>query len=218
MKKLLCVFLAILMVAFACVPAGATTLVSDALPAADLAEGSGTQYRISFRQPSDEYKGGYKFVETDNGEYVFELDDSDMDPKWKYENDYLYDSYYETFVRANEVLSSQFPENPVYYRVKEMPSALMVNAEDIITFKVITSEKYNPTTVVVKANGYIVEPSIKGEYAVYANGDIEIVVVERNAANEEVLLRSHFFVYLPKGEEGEYRCRTLADENYSVVF
>lgn len=221
MKKLLCVLLALLMTAFACVPAAAVSdLAVNTLPVASLADDSEGEFTVTFKAPSEEYKDGYWFTTSKDGEFEFVRESDPVklaDPQWLYENDYLYDAENDRYVLAKDVVKG-FPENPVYYTTKRMPDTMAVASGEIVTFKVCTSPKYNPTTVVVRANGVNVAPNVKGEYSVLANQDIVVSVVERNAANEEVLLRSHFFVYLPKGEDGEYRCRTLENTNYTVVY
>lgn len=221
MKKLLCVLLALMMTVFACVPAAASDLLVSTLPAADLADDGEGEFTLTFKQPSEEYKEGYYFATSNDGDYTYILEDDPVklaDPQWLYENDYLYDEKNDRYVLAKDVYATYFPENPVYYTVEKMPETMTVAAGEIVTFKVKTSPKYNQTTVVVRANGVNVQPNVKGEYSVLVNQDLVVNVVERNAANEEVLLRSHFFVYLPKGDEGEYRCRTLENTNYTVVY
>lgn len=220
MKKFFCVFLAVLMTVFACIPAAAADLVSATLPAANLADDGDGEFVLTFKQPSDDYKEGYWFATSNNGDfnYVLETDPVKLaDPDWLYYNDYIYDEENDRYLLACDIVSG-FPENPVYYTIEKMPETITAAANEIVTFKVKTSPKYNQTTVVVRANGVNVQPNVKGEYSVLMNQDIVINVVERNAAGEEVLLRSHFFVYLPKGEDGEYRCRTLENTNYTVVY
>ncbi len=221
MKKMLCMLLALLMTVFACIPAAAVTdLPVSTLPAANLADDGDGVYTVSFTQPSEDYKDGYWFTTSKDGEYEYveETDPEKLaDEQWLYENDYIYDEENDRYLLAKDIIRG-FPENPVYYTVKKMPKSMAVDAGEIVTFKVKTSPKYNQTTVVVRANGINVQPNVKGEYSVLVNQDININVVERGAAGEEVLLRSHFFVYLPKGEEGEFRCRTLENTNYQVIF
>ncbi len=220
MKKLLCVLLALMMTVFACIPAAAATDLSvSTLPGANLADDGDGMYTVSFTQPSDDYKDGYWFATSKDGEYEYVLEDDPeklADPQWLYENDYIYDAENDRYLLAKDIIKG-FPENPVYYTVKKMPKSIAVEAGEIVTFKVKTSPKYNQTTVVVRANGVNVQPNVRGEYSVLVNQDIVINVVERGE-NGEVLLRSHFFIYLPKGEDGEYRCRTLENTNYQVVY
>ncbi|MBE6812106.1 MAG: hypothetical protein E7523_04405 [Ruminococcaceae bacterium] len=220
MKKLLCILLALMMTVFACIPAAAATDISvSTLPGVDLADDGDGMYTVSFTQPSEDYKDGYWFATSKDGDYEYVLEDDPeklADPQWLYENDYIYDEENDRYILAKDIIRG-FPENPVYYTIKKMPGSMAVEAGEIVTFKVKTSPKYNQTTVVVRANGVNVQPNVKGEYSVLVNQDIVINVVERGE-NGEVLLRSHFFVYLPKGEEGEYRCRTLENTNYQVVY
>lgn len=232
MKKFLSVFLSLLMTVCVCAPAAALDVAdaTDALapytmPVTDLSDDGEGAFTVTFRLPTvneqygDYYKDGYYFATSDNGEFNYIIDDDPTrDEQWKYENDFLYDEKNDRFVMAKDVFDNYFPEDPVYYTVEKMPETMSVEAGEIITFKVMTSPKFNQTTVVVRANGVNVQPNVKGEYSVLVNQDILINVVERNAANEEVLLRNHFFVYLPKGEDGEFRCRTLENTNYTVVY
>lgn len=221
MKKLFCLFLCVLMVAFACVPAGAVEFTETSMPAPINSENTAGEFTVTFRQPSEDYKEGYWFATSKDGEFNYILEDDPIklaDPEWLYNNDYIYDEKNDRFLLAKDIFDNYFPEDPIYYTIEKMPDAMTVAAGTIVTFKVKTSPKYNQTTVVVRANGVNVTPNVKGEYSVLVNQDITISVVERNAANEEVLLRNHFFVYLPKGEDGEYRCRTLENTNYTVVY
>ncbi|MBQ3085889.1 MAG: hypothetical protein IJC45_00990 [Clostridia bacterium] len=221
MKKLFCLFLCVLMVAFACVPAGAVEFTETSMPAPINSENTAGEFTVTFRQPSEDYKEGYWFATSKDGEFNYILEDDPIklaDPEWLYNNDYIYDEKNDRFLLAKDIFDNYFPEDPIYYTIEKMPDAMTVAAGTIVTFKVKTSPKYNQTTVVVRANGVNVTPNVKGEYSVLVNQDIAISVVERNAANEEVLLRNHFFVYLPKGEDGEYRCRTLENTNYTVVY
>ncbi len=221
MKKLLCVFLSLLMLGIACVPAGAANVSETSMPVLLASENTGDEYTVTFRQPSQEYKEGYWFAVSVDGEFNYVLEDDPFklaDPDWLYNNDYIYDEENDRYLLAKDIFDSYFPEDPIYYTIEKMPDSMTVAAGTIVTFKVKTSPKYNQTTVVVRANGVNVTPSVKGEYSVLVNQDIVISVVERNAANEQVLLRNHFFVYLPKGEDGEYRCRTLENTNYTVVY
>ncbi len=232
MKKFLCVLLSLLMTACVIAPAAAMevadptdALAPYAMPVAGIGDDGEGEFTVTFKQPTvnqeygDYYKDGYWFATSKDGDYNYVLDtDSTKSDDWKYENDFLYDEKNDRYVLAKDVIASYFPENPVYYTVEKMPESMPASAGQIVTFKVMTSPKFNPTTVVVRANGVNVQPNVKGEYSVLVNQDIVINVVERNAANEEVLLRNHFFVYLPKGEDGEYRCRTLENTNYKVVY
>ena len=232
MKKFMCLLLSLLMTAGICVPAAAVdvtensdTTVLNVSPADMLADDGDGEFIVTFKQPTvnkeygDYYKDAYWFAVSKDGDYNYILDEEEgRTDEWKYEHDFLYDEKNDRFVLAKDVIASYFPKDPVYYTVEKMPETMAVAAGEIITFKVMTSPKFNPTTVVVRANGVNVQPNVKGEYSVLVNQDIVINVVERNAANEEVLLRNHFFVYLPKGEEGEYRCRTLENTNYTVVY
>ncbi len=220
MKKLLCVLLALMMTVLACIPAAAATdLAVSTLPGVDLADDGTGMYTVTFTQPSEDFKDGYWFATSKDGEfeYVLEEDPEKLaDPEWLYENDYIYDAENDRYILAKDIIKG-FPENPVYYTVKKMPRSMAAADGEIVTFKVKTSPKYNQTTVVVRANGVNVKPNVKGEYSVLVNQDMTIQVVERGE-NGDVLLRSHFFIYLPKGEEGEYRCRTLQNTNYQVVY
>ena len=227
MKKLLCILLSMLLVAFACLPAAAAELNVSTLPAADLADDGDGEYTVTFIQPSDwqdengeyYYKDGYSFAISRDGDYEYIPDTrTDKSDEWKYENDYLYDAENDRYVLAKDVYDYYFPENPEYFTVKEMDPVITCAAGEIVTFKVRTSPKFNRSTVVVRANGDNVSPNVKGEYSVYVNQDMTINVVERNKDDAEVLLRNHYFVYLPKGEDGEYRCRTLENTNYKVVY
>ena len=220
MKKLLCVLLALMMTVFACIPAAAATdLAVSPLPGADLADDGDGVYTLTFTPPTEDFEDGYWFATSKDGEYEYveETDPEKLaDPEWLYENDYIYEAENDRYLLAKDIVRG-FPENPVYYTIKKMPEKMAVNAGEIVTFKVKTSPKYNQTTVVVRANDINVQPNVKGEYSVLVNQDMTIRVVERGEKGD-VLLRSHFFVYLPKGEEGEYRCRTLENTNYQVVY
>ncbi len=236
MKKVMCLLLCLLMSLSICAPAAALdiadvaedTLAPYTMPVSTLSDdGESMVYTVTFVQPTvneefgDYYKDGYWFTTSNNGNFNFILEEDPIrlaDEQWLYENDYLYDEKNDRYILAKDVYDSYFPENPVYYTVEKMPGVMEATEGEIVTFKVLTSPKFNQTTVVVRANGVNITPNVKGEYSVYVNQDIVVNVVERNAANEEVLLRSHFFVYLPKGEDGEYRCRTLENTNYTVVY
>ena len=164
MKKFMCLLLSLLMTAGICVPAAAVdvtensdTTVLNVSPADMLADDGEGEFTVTFKQPTvnkeygDYYKDAYWFAVSKDGDYNYILDEEEgRTDEWKYEHDFLYDEKNDRFVLAKDVIASYFPKDPVYYTVEKMPETMAVAAGEIITFKVMTSPKFNPTTVVVR--------------------------------------------------------------------
>lgn len=228
MKKAMCVLLSLLLFAAVSAPAMASepvaaasepTILPYAAPIVGLDDLSDGTFTVTFIQPSAEYEEGYAFTVSENGNYRFVLETEHLDDsQWLYNNCYLYDEQNDRYVLANTVFDYYFPNNPVYYTPEKLPETMVLPENTILPFKVATSPKYNLATAIVRANGENLSLNSQKEYTLLVDRDITVRLLERNEYGEEVLLRNYFFVYLPKGEEGEYRCRTLDNTNYKVVF
>ena len=87
---------------------------------------------------------------------------------------------------------------------------------ETVSFKVITSTKFNVLTVSLRINGVPVSLNAQEEYAVSVQDDLRISVVETNDDGQPVLLRNHYNVKLTS-DEG-YKLLTLKNDNYRVIY
>ncbi len=207
MKKALSIFLAVFMT-FACVlPAFAAE--GDAT-APETGEESTEKFNIYFWAPSFEFKDGYVFAVCVDGEIQYE-----PDPDGEY---VFFDGRY--MLPSNIVHEEDIPDerfSPVTYE-----GNVEVAAGETISFRVVTSEKYNVHTAVVYAKDIVssekmpVPKNANDEYAIYVDRDLDIFVAEYDDDGKESLLKNHFNVKLTSGDG--YRVKTLKGENYQVVY
>ena len=226
MKKTLSIILAVLMAFTGLVPAFAAEDIVK--PGARIAN----TYTVKFEAPSDDYKyvyvpeeeaempaGGYiaedgyvyeyYFYKTLNGEVVYELDNENG--QYCYVNN--------RYMLPSNVLPSYQDQIPPerYSPVFWVPGKeYTVNAGEVVSCIVGTSEKYNPSTVTMFINDTIVSKNAYGEFAAIADRDLTFQVQEKDADGNLALLRSHFNVKLVS-DEG-YRVETLKTENYQVTY
>ncbi len=201
MKKVISVFLSILCVFMTLVPAFA-------------AEGTGTDgteeviyHNVTFTPASStpKYENAYIYVKTINGVPQFVADENG-----------IYCAFKGTYVIYDELIPEYQEEvtderfSPVLWE-----GVNQVAEGETISFKVITSKKFNVSTVSVKINEVSVSLNSQNEYAVNVQDDLTIRVVEE-VNGTEVLLRNHYNVKLTS-DEG-YKLLTLKNESYHVTY
>ncbi len=207
MKKALSIFLAVFMT-FACMfPAFAA---DGTATAPDAGEESTEKFNIYFQAPSFEFEGGYVYAVCVDGEIQYEPDP---------EGDYVFfDGRY--MLPSNIVHEEDIPDerfSPVEYS-----GNVEVAAGETLSFRIVTSEKYNVHTATVYAKDIVsqnespVPMNANDEYALYIDRDLEIFVAEYDENGQPALLRNHFNVKLTSGDG--YRVKTLKGENYQVVY
>lgn len=189
MKKTLSVFLAAILLAVSVLPVFAAEKCT-----------------VSFTAPSFEFADGYLFAKTVNGEVQYE-----EDPDGKY---VFFDNRYMLPDNVMPNYQDQIP--PERYSPVEYSGNVEVNFGETLSFKVVTSEKYNVYTAAVFINGQVATLNAKDEYTVYVDRDLVINVAEYDVNGQQALLRNHFNVKLTSGEG--YKVRTLKGENYNVVY
>lgn len=194
MKKVMSIFLAVIMT-FACaVPAFA-------------ADG---KVHVSFTPASsalltdDDGVAPYTYVKTEDGYTLYELDENGI---YVYDGD-CYRPYYEC--RASELEKYTDRYSPVEITGAEYEEG------SVVSFRVFTNSIYNRATVAVFVNGTEIRLNDNDEYSVIADRDLVISVAEFNENGDPVLLKNHYSVTWESGES--YRIRTLADQNYKVIY
>lgn len=206
MKKLISVLLAMLMLVltFSPVFAAEGEGAGDAEPA--------VTHTVYFQAPqkleTDAFiyvvsvNGEVQYVEDENGEYVF------------FDNRYM--------LPSNVLPSYQDKIPPERYSPVEYKGSVEVAHGDTISFKILTSEKYNVYTasVFVKtADGPEVAAKLNAQYdyTMYVDKDLYVRVAEVDSkTGEPVLLRNHYNVKLTSGDG--YKVKTLKNENYHVTY
>ncbi|MBQ6421509.1 MAG: hypothetical protein IJK02_10585 [Clostridia bacterium] len=190
MKKALSVFLSILMVGFMFVPAFA----------------AGATQTVTFTPPSADIEAdAYVFAKTVNGQVTYHRDDN---------GSYIY--YEETFMPLDNIFErfqSNFTE---FYSPDTYTGSVQIEKGKVLTFKVMTSEKYNAATASVYINGTPATMNSQGEYSVLVDKNLTVSVREKDTAGNALLLRNFFNVKLTSGEG--YSCRPLKGENYGVTY
>ncbi len=196
MKKTISVILSVLFVFMTLVPAFAAE--------GDTA-GAGTQsFNVTFTAPSKDFEGGYMFVKTVNGEIQYVPDA---------EGEYVFfNGRY--MLPSNIIDPEDVPEER--FSVVEWDDFNEVAEGETVSFKVVTSEKYNVLTAVVFINGAPTQQNALDEYTVYVDRDINISVGEYDENGQPALLRNHFNVKLTSGDE--YKVLTLKNEYYHVTY
>ncbi len=206
MKKAISIFLSILCVFMTLVPAFAAEGDTEGT------EGNeGTEeviyHNVTFTPPTPggEYDNAYIYVKSINGVPQFVPDENG-----------LYCIYKNMYIRYDELIS-EYQEEVTEERFSPVlwEGTVKVADGDTISFKVVTSKKYNASTAVVRVNEVPVSRNAQDEYAIAVNGDINIRVVEK-AGSEEILLRNHYNVKLTSGDG--YKVLTLKDEYYHVSY
>ncbi len=203
MKKTLSILLAVLISLMSLVPAFATEAEVEG---SEETTEPAVLHTITFYGPSTEFQGGYKFVKTLNGEIEFR-----EDPAGEYciyeEEFYIYDN----LIPAYQEKASAERYTPV-----EWDPVTEVAEGETVSFKVMTSEKYNVLTAIVLVNGEAAKLNAYDEYTVYVDRDISVSLMERNANGDEVLSRNYYNVKLTNGDG--YKTMTLKNDNYRVVY
>ena len=207
MKKALSIFLAVFMT-FACMLPAFAAETAATEPAGD--EETTETFNIFFRAPSADFADGYVFAKCVDGVIQYEPDP---------DGDYVFfDGRY--MLPSNIVHEEDIPDerfSPIGY-----DGNVEVAAGETISFRVVTSEKYNVYTAVVYArdvfaqNEKPVAMNAQDEYAVYVDRDLEIFVAEYDEDGKPALLRNHYNVKLTSGDG--YKVKTLKGENYQVVY
>ena len=199
MKKTLSVILAVLTVFMCMVPSFAAETTAGG-------ESDVTAYNVSFKAPSALFEGGYMYVKTVNGEIQYVEDE-----------DGLYCFFDNRYMLPSNVLpdyQDQIP--PQRYSPVEYKGTVEINEGETVSFKIVTSEKYNVYTASVFINGKVASLNAQDEYTVYVDRDIDISVAEYDENGNPALLLNHFNVKLVSGEG--YKLKTLKGENYQVVY
>ena len=200
MKKILSVFLASLLVALLLTPAFA-------------ADGT---VNVTFRAPSAEYEGGYMYYQSVNGEFVAFVEDPEGGYGY-YSEDGCYYYIDDLTTNSRKVFDEAAPGSPESVRYSPAPCENgAVETGSTVSFRVVTSEVYDISTVNVMCNGELLPQNANGEYAVTADRDLAFSVVERDENNQPILLRNHFTVKLASGEG--YAAKPLKDTNNKVVY
>ena len=201
MKKTLSVLLAALMIAMTLVPAFA----------------AGGSYNVTYVGPSAEYgEDAYSYVKSVNGEFTEFVEDPDGGYGY-YSGDGKYYYIDDLVTSSREVFDNAEPGSPesVRYSPAKCQNGT-VEAGKTVSFRVITNEVYDASTIIVLCNGEIVNRNSSGEYAVTANRDLRFSVLERDENNMPVLLRNHFTVTLTSGDG--YSAKPLANSNNKAVY
>ena len=203
MKKTLSVFLSMILAFMCVVPAFAADGEDVTEPPAE----STKKYSVSFRAPSPEFKGGYLYAKTIDGEIQYE-----EDPDGIY---VFYDNRYMT-------MDNIFPEfwhevGPERYSPVQYEGTIEVNEGETVAFRIVTSPEYNVATAAVFINDQLASFNAKDEYAVYVDRDLNIEVAEYDEqTGKPAILKNHFNVKLTSGDG--YKVKTLKGENYNVVY
>lgn len=195
MKKIMSVFLAVLMTLGCVVPA----LAADG------------KVNVTFVPASDNLLtdadgvAPYRFINCVDGQCEFELDENGV---YVYDGD-CYRPYYKLTKKELEKYTDRY--SPVEKKSGE------VDYGSVVSFIVLTNSIYNNATVAVFVNGKEIRVNENNEYSVIADRDLVINVAEKNeATGEEYLLKNHYSVTWQSGDG--YRIRTLANENYKVIY
>lgn len=200
MKKTLSVLLAAIMVAVTMLPVMA----------------AGGTVNVTFRAPSAEYEGGYEYYLSSNGEFSAFVEDPDGGYGY-YSEDGCYYYLDDLTDRSRQVFDNAAPGSPESIRYS--PAKCEdgpVEKGSTVSFRVITSEVYDITTLTVMCNGRVLDRNVNGEYSVTANQNLAFSVVERDENNVPILLRNHFTVTLTSGDG--YAAKPLQNSNNRVVY
>lgn len=202
MKKTISLVLAVLMVMMCAVPAFALETTDQG--------GQNSQndikHTVTFVAPSFEFEGGYLFAKTVDGEIQYE-----EDPDGIY---VFFDNRY--MLPGNVMPNYQDQIPPERYSPIEYKGNVEVSDGETISFKVVTSEKYNVYTAAVFINGSSAKLNAQDEYTAYVDRDLVVNVAEYDANGQAALLRNHFNVKLTSGDG--YKVKTLKNQNYNVVY
>lgn len=205
MKKTLSVFLALLM-AFTCIYPVFAAEGDTNVPETGEGE-TGTKYSVTFQSPVRLEADAYMYVKTINGEMQFE-----EDPDGEY---VFFDNRYMLPSNIYDRYHDQIP--PERYSPVQYSGTVEVAEGETLTFKILTSEKYNVLTATVFVNGSPAAINAHDEYAIYVDRDLIISVAEFDeTTGAEALLRNHFNVKLTSGDG--YKVKTLKGQNYEVTY
>lgn len=205
MKKTLSVFLALLM-AFTCIYPVFAAEGDTNVPETGEGE-TGTKYSVTFQSPVRLEADAYMYVKTINGEMQFE-----EDPDGEY---VFFDNRYMLPSNIYDRYHDQIP--PERYSPVQYSGTVEIAEGETLTFKILTSEKYNVLTATVFVNGSPAAINAHDEYAIYVDRDLIISVAEFDeTTGAEALLRNHFHVKLTSGDG--YKVKTLKGQNYEVTY
>lgn len=205
MKKTLSVFLALLM-AFTCIYPVFAAEGDTNVPETGEGE-TGTKYSVTFQSPVRLEADAYMYVKTINGEMQFE-----EDPDGEY---VFFDNRYMLPSNIYDRYHDQIP--PERYSPVQYSGTVEIAEGETLTFKILTSEKYNVLTATVFVNGSPAALNAHDEYAIYVDRDLIISVAEFDeTTGAEALLRNHFHVKLTSGDG--YKVKTLKGQNYEVTY
>ncbi len=202
MKKTLCVILAALLIACTIVPAFA----------------AGGSYTVTFYGPSSEFEeDAYRYYKSTNGEFKDFVEDPDGGYGfYSVDEQYYYIDNLTTNSRA--VFDNAAPGSPesVRYSPAQWGNGT-VEAGQTVSFIVLTSDKYDITTVTVLCNGKPLSKNAYGEYAVTADKNLTFRVLERDPeTNDRILLPNHYSISLTSGEG--YAAKPKIGENNRAVY
>ena len=200
MKKTISVLLSVLLVALMMVPA--------------FAAGS---YTVTYQAPSAEYEGGYAYYMTVNGEFADFVEDPDGGYGY-YSGDGQYYFIDNLTSESRLVFDEAEPgsRESLRYSPKQCENGT-VTAGSTVSFVVLTSEKYDVSTVRVFCNGSEVTKNQYGEYSVKADQNLAFSVRERDPDdNSIVLARNKFVISLPSGDG--FAAKPLKNSNYKAVY
>ncbi len=207
MKKILSVFLAVLLTLMCAAPAfAADDEASGETTDTENNTETAVTYALTFTAPSPEFEGGYIFVKTVDGVIQYE-----EDPDGEY---VFFDNRY--MLPSNVMPNYQDQIPPERYSPIEWDAYNEIAEGETVAFKVVTSEKYNVYTAAVFINGVPAQLNAQDEYTAYVDRDLSVSVAEYDENGQPALLRNHFNVQLTSGDG--YKVKTLKNENYNVVY
>lgn len=208
MKKVLSVFLAVLIAAICMTPAfaaGETHTVTFVAPSAALDNSMGDAYAFipmtdghiaAFHEIED-----WSFAEEPSRGYIY------------YEPDDMYYLYEDIIYESDRQM---FQEGTKRYEPDSYKGAKVFEDGKILSFCVFTNAKYDASTVIVTVNGEKLSPKTNGEYSVTVDRALTIAVREKDDAYNDILLRNHYSITLPSGEG--YSVKPLKGENNRYVY
>lgn len=190
MKKTLSILLALLIMGSMFVPAfaaGGTHTVTFVGPSSAIEPDAYAYAKTKY--------GAVEYVRDDNGKYIY---------------------YEDTFMPLDNIFEEFQSNFTVFYSPVMYSGSVQIADGETVTFRIMTSEKYNAATASVYINGKKAEMNAQGEYSVLADRNLTISVKEKDSSGQPLLLRSYFNVKLTSGEG--YSVKTLKGQNYGVTY
>lgn len=203
MKKLISILLSILCVFMSLAPAFAADEVNNGTDGAEEVVYHNVEFVAA--PTTGDYENAYIYVKTINGVPQFVPDENG-----------IYCAFKGTYAIYDELMP-QYQEKVTDERFSPVlwQGVNQVAEGETVSFKVITSTKFNVLTVSLRINGVPVSLNAQDEYAVSVQDDLRISVVEE-VDGQPVLLRNHYNVKLTS-DEG-YKLLTLKNDNYRVIY